>query len=355
MEILIMDWIKKYWWKVLGILLLLYAVIVGLGVPLKPGIVTASPLSLHAGESVSIKVKGYNSNFDKVENRAWLLIGDEYLLQADNVSSSSYTDLNANFVLPPSLPVSDSLSEVTLVVSNSTDGNMILPSFVISQKIIDVNSGMENWSHSLLTDIDQVKKFRFPYRNILHETIRNNFYHVSLWFAMFLILITGIIYNIRYLFNPSSILDKRAHSLVTVATLLGVLGIMTGSIWAKYTWGAFWTADVKLNMTAVAILIYLAYQVLRSSIDDHDRRARISAVYSIFAFVALMILVMVIPRLTASLHPGNGGNPALGGEDLDHTLRTVFYPSIIGFTLVGLWIASLLFRFDVLKDKILSH
>jgi len=44
------------------------------------------------------------------------------------------------------------------------------------------------------------------------------------------------------------------------------------------------------------------------------------------------------------MHPGNGGNPALGGEDLDSTLRLVFYPTIIGYTLMGVWLSSLIYR-----------
>jgi heme exporter protein C len=100
------------------------------------------------------------------------------------------------------------------------------------------------------------------------------------------------------------------------------------------------------------MLIYLAYLVLRGSSTDYDRRAKISASYSIFAFLALIPLVFVIPRLTDSLHPGNGGNPALGGEDLDNTLRLFFYPSIIALILLGIWMSQLLLRYEKLKQKV---
>ena len=104
-------------------------------------------------------------------------------------------------------------------------------------------------------------------------------------------------------------------------------------------------------MTVIALLIYLAYFILRAVFDDPDKRARISAVYNIFAFAALIPLIYVIPRLTDSLHPGAGGNPALGGEDLDNTMRLVFYPAIIGWTLIGLWMASLLARLEKVRLK----
>ena len=78
--------------------------------------------------------------------------------------------------------------------------------------------------------------------------------------------------------------------------------------------------------------------------EDAERKARLSAVYNIFAFVALIPLIYVVPRLTDSLHPGSGGNPALGGEDLDNTMRMIFYPAIIGWTLLGFWMAQLYYR-----------
>src|SRR5690606_31379887 len=103
-----------------------------------------------------------------------------------------------------------------------------------------------------------------------------------------------------------------------------------------------------------AILIYLAYFVLRSSFDDFDKRARIAAVYNIFAFAALIPLLFVIPRMTDSLHPGSGGNPAMGGEDLDNTMRMIFYPAIIGWTLMGVWISQILFRILRLRYKLMD-
>ncbi|MEZ4986277.1 MAG: hypothetical protein R2795_14760 [Saprospiraceae bacterium] len=88
----------------------------------------------------------------------------------------------------------------------------------------------------------------------------------------------------------------------------------------------------------------MAYFVLRSAFPDEGQQARIAAVYNIFAFAALIPLIYVLPRLTDSLHPENGGNPAFGSEDLDNTMRMVFYPAVLGWTLIGAWISSLLYR-----------
>ena len=91
-------------------------------------------------------------------------------------------------------------------------------------------------------------------------------------------------------------------------------------------------------------MIYLAYFILRGSIENEDQRARISAIYNIFAFAALIPLLFVLPRLTDSLHPGNGGNPGFNAYDLDSNLRMVFYPAVIGWTLLGFWIAAVKIR-----------
>jgi len=132
--------------------------------------------------------------------------------------------------------------------------------------------------------------------------------------------------------------------------VFGILGLITGSIWAKNTWGAWWTNDVKLNGAAATMLVYFAYFLLRNSVDDEEKRARIAAVYSIFAFALMAVFIFILPRLTDSLHPGNGGNPAFAKYDLDNTMRVVFYPAVIGWTLLAAWIADIRLRIRYLQN-----
>jgi len=183
-----------------------------------------------------------------------------------------------------------------------------------------------------------------PRLAILNETIRNLFFHVAIWFAMFILLVVSMIYSIKYLKSSDLKSDSIAGEFATIGIVFGILGVITGSIWAKFTWGDWWVNDPKLNATTIALLIYLAYFVLRSSIEDDQQKGRISAVYNIFAFAAAVPLIFILPRLTDSLHPGNGGNPGFGSYDLDNNLRTVFYPAVIGWTLIGVWVASLRVR-----------
>ena len=95
----------------------------------------------------------------------------------------------------------------------------------------------------------------------------------------------------------------------------------------------------------------MAYFILRSSIDDEQKRARIAAVYNIFAFVMMFVFIMILPRLTDSLHPGNGGNPAFGKYDLDSNMRMVFYPAVIGWVLLSLWVLNVKRRLAILTQK----
>lgn len=188
-----------------------------------------------------------------------------------------------------------------------------------------------------------------PRLPILNETIRNLFFHVAIWFAMFILLIVSVIYSIKHLKSSNLKTDIIASEFATMGIVFGLLGIVTGSIWAKFTWGDWWVNDPKLNATTIALLIYLAYFVLRSSIEDSQQKGRISAVYNIFAFAAAVPLIFILPRLTDSLHPGNGGNPGFSAYDLDNNLRIVFYPAVVAWTLMGVWFASLRVRVKKLE------
>ena len=186
-----------------------------------------------------------------------------------------------------------------------------------------------------------------PRLPVLHETIRNLYFHVTMWFAMITLLCISLYHSFRVLGKYSLFADVISSAAVHVALLFGILGLITGSIWAKFTWGAWWTNDPQLNGAAITLLAYLAYAILRNSIEDQEKKARISAVYNIFAFVMMVVFIGIIPKFTNvdSLHPGKGGNPGFNTYDLDAHLRFVFYPAIVGWILLGLWILQLRKRY----------
>src|SRR4029079_12401301 len=110
--------------------------------------------------------------------------------------------------------------------------------------------------------------------------------------------------------------------------------------------------DPKLIGAAIALLVYFAYLILRDSIQDMDKKARFSAVYNIFAYAMLFPSIWILPRILPSLHPGKEGNPALDFTgDLDNRMRMIFYPAVIGWTLLGVWIATIKIRLKLLAEK----
>ncbi len=191
-----------------------------------------------------------------------------------------------------------------------------------------------------------------PRLAILNETIRVLHFHVPMWFGMIILLTLSVVYSIKYLRNPGTQHDIYAIEFANIGVVFGILGILSGALWANYTWGSPWSSDPKQNGAAIALLIYFAYFILRNSLEDEQQRAKISAIYNIFAFAALVPLLFILPRLTDSLHPGNGGNPGFNAYDLDSNLRIVFYPAVIGWTLLGGWLASLRIRLQIIKNKL---
>lgn len=191
-----------------------------------------------------------------------------------------------------------------------------------------------------------------PRLAIVNETIRALYFHVPMWFGMVVMFLVSTVYAIKYLKNPISENDIRCLEFANTGLTFGLLGIFTGMIWANYTWGTPWHGDPKQNGAAIALLVYLAYFVLRGSVDNREQRARLSAVYNIFAFAAMVPLIFIIPRLTSSMHPGSGGNPGFNMYDLDSKMRMVFYPAVAGWILLGIWIASLRIRLRFIEEKI---
>lgn len=202
----------------------------------------------------------------------------------------------------------------------------------------------------------------------LQETIRNLYFHVCMWFAMMILFTASVVQAVKYLRTNDLRYDIKSREFAVVGIVFGVLGYATGAIWMSFTWAdpnAAATAsfsqiakEPKLIGAAIALLIYFAYLVLRDSISDIDKKARIGAVYNIFAFSFLFPAIWIIPRLLPSLHPGGeggeGGNPALNFKDLAPQMRYVFYPAIIGWALLGVWITSLKVRMKLFKEKILT-
>ncbi len=190
-----------------------------------------------------------------------------------------------------------------------------------------------------------------PVLYILNETIRNVYFHVPMWFTMMILYLISLIYSIKYLNTGKREHDFMAVEAVNTGVIFCFCGLLTGMLWANFTWGTPWTNDPQLNGAAIATLMYLAYLVLRNALEEEQKRAKISAIYNIFAFPIMFVLIYILPKMNDSLHPGSGGNSSFGDLDMDNYMRPVFYTAVIGWILIGTWIATLRYRIRLIEDK----
>jgi heme exporter protein C len=309
---------------------------------------------MKTGTEATVRIHGYNSFYTRSNEpdvRVWLEYDSAAALGAKNVRIIDDTTLECQFKLPRTLPNAKSVAFLSAIVDHPADGVSLLPDAVeVAQ---DTNYRGEDlpWTADPVTKLHIKSDFSYPYRNVIYESIRNTYFHVPMWFALMFLFIASVIYSIRYLSKPTLENDRRAMAYAETGLLYGGLGLVTGMLWAHYAWGAAWSNDIKQLMTAVALLIYVAYFILRESFDEPEKGARLAAVYNVFAFASLIPLLYIVPRLFASLHPGATGSPAFGSQDLDNTMRAVFYPAIIGWSLLGFWIAELRFRLLRIEQK----
>jgi heme exporter protein C len=342
--------VKGYIWKILVLVTLLYVVIFGLGAKLSPGILGVENGKLNSGSKTEIHITGYNTHFQQAESnlQAWYQSGNINVC-ASTINILDDTHLSIIFEAPSGLP----FSNADLFINNNTDGTLFYDNALFIKGNDPSLSPPASCEVAIKTS--GAMSFGFPNRSILNETIRNLHFHVPMWFAMMFIMFISLFHSIRYLSSSNLNEDNGALQAVNTGLVFALLGLATGSLWARFTWGTWWVDDTKLNGAAITTLIYLAYLILRSSVNDEAKRARLSAVYNIFAYVMLLLFLMVIPRLTDSLHPGSGGNPAFSKYDLDSSLRMIFYPAVAAWIGLAYWIYTILKRMAIIKQKIEEH
>ena len=340
----------KYWWKILAALLVLGSLVFGLRAPLAPGVPKVSPTKINNGVT-SVTITGYNTHFTENPDaiKVWLTNGEATFCPFE-MAVVNNTTMRVTFSITQK--IADSFFD--LYVNTPADGTMYLPSALMQNGLeVALNPDVVENCVTHLSPV--VNAFNYPNQPILNETIRNIFYHVPTWFAMMFIMFISLVYSIKNLSSGSLKHDQAAHSAAHVGLLFACIGLGTGSVWARFTWGAWWVSDPRLNGAAVAVLIYLAYFVLKSSINDKEKAARLGAVYNIFAFMMMIVFVMVLPRMTDSLHPGVGGNPAFSQYDLDDNMRMIFYPAVIGWIGISLWVFEIKNRMERLKYNYLMN
>lgn len=208
---------------------------------------------------------------------------------------------------------------------------------------------MQAWKYVVAVWMTLVIIFGFlisiPNIPILEQTARNLFLHVPMWFTMMAAFMMAFVYSIRYLNSEDAAWDRKAETATAVGLIFGICGLLTGALWARFTWGTWWTfAEPRMNLSALAMLIFVAYFILRSAFNHEIKRAKISAVYNIFGVTTVPFLLYIIPRQLPSLHPGAEGNPAFSDMTAPE-LRLIFYPAVIGFIGLSIWMMDIVNRY----------
>ncbi len=179
-----------------------------------------------------------------------------------------------------------------------------------------------------------------PQQNIGEES-RIFYYHIPQAWVCVLAFAMSMVFSIRYLMSKNLAEDDRAVIAAQLGFVFCILATITGSIFAKVTWGSFWNWDPRETSIFILLLIYGAYFALRGAIDVEERKASLSAVYSIFAFVTVPFLIFVVPRIVPSLHPED----SIVDENLKFTMgpvvRAIFFSSLALFTVIYFWMFSL--------------
>jgi heme exporter protein C len=160
------------------------------------------------------------------------------------------------------------------------------------------------------------------------------YFHVATaWVGMLGFLVAAVA-GVFYLRRNELRWDIIGVSAVEISLVFFLTAIIMGSIWARPIWNTWWTWDPRLTTAAIVELIYAAYMLLRSGVDDPDRRARLSAIYAIMGFISVPLTFISI-RLLRTIHPvviGGAEAASQGGFNMDAPMRMAFFFSLVAFS-----------------------
>jgi heme exporter protein C len=189
-----------------------------------------------------------------------------------------------------------------------------------------------------------------PLVPVLHETTRVLYFHIPAAWISVVALGWSMIQSALYLWKRDLRHDDHAAAAAELGILFCIGATVSGSLWAKAMWGSYWNWDPRETSIFFVLLIYGAYLALRGSIEGDEKRARLSAVYSIIAFVAVPPLMFIVPRIYSTLHPDPIINTT-GKVDMDPMIRWCFTSMLVGFTFLFAWLQSVRVRVSRLERR----
>ncbi len=197
--------------------------------------------------------------------------------------------------------------------------------------------------------------YEFPYIKGLEENAKIIFFHVpTAWLTVVAFFMTAI-YSFKYLRKKNLDDDAKAYAAAQLGIIFCILATITGSVWAKFAWGSFWSWDPRQTSIFALLLIYGAWFALRSSIESEEKRATLSSVYAIIAFVTVPFFIFIMPRIMSGLHPGSADDTNAGpivNFKMNGNMQLIFFLSLIGFTVLYFWMWRLGYKSLIYRDKL---
>jgi len=197
--------------------------------------------------------------------------------------------------------------------------------------------------------------YEFPLIPGLKENAKIIFFHVPTAWLTVIAFLLSTIFSFKYLKTKSLDDDAKAYSAAQLGMVFCILATVTGSVWSKFAWGSFWSWDPRQTSIFAILLIYGALFALRSSIESEDKRATLSAVYSLIAFVTVPFFIFVMPRIMKGLHPGSAEDSNAGPVvdfQMNPNMQLIFFLSVIGFTILFFWMWKVGYKSIIYRDKI---
>jgi heme exporter protein C len=188
-------------------------------------------------------------------------------------------------------------------------------------------------------------------QGFIGESSRILFFHVPMAWVSFVAFIASGVWSLLFLYRGRQARhDRAAAAAVELGLLFGVLATVTGSLWARIMWNAYWNWDPRQTSIVVALLFYAAYLALRSAVEDNDTRARLSAAYAVLGLAVAPFLFFIMPRIMFSLHPQSVIN-AQGKVEVESRMVQVLLAGSAGFTALFFWVHKLRCRIQALSDR----
>jgi heme exporter protein C len=171
---------------------------------------------------------------------------------------------------------------------------------------------------------------------------------LTAYLSFFLVFIGSCL----YLWKREKRDDNLAHSAAELGVLFTALTIIEGSIWGKPTWGVWWTWDARLTLTAILLLIYSGYLILRSLIEDEDRAALSAAVLGIIGFLDIPLIHMSVYWWRTLHQPPSILRPdKLPWENVHPAMLTALAINFVGFLLLYFYLLSLRLRLGEVRSE----